>query len=294
MKLLKTAAQIAAFAIFLVVLAFFGFYFSVYDSNQDFQDDLRNAKQGLRIEMFKRGYIDKVTQDDARYMYQNSCYRRCHGEAAMITAVLSSAGWFQVVERMRLKENVNISGREVDTIIKYLDEMYPTTVSRYSFEVRKKVHKAVWRNDIGLGDIYTDVIYATPEYLYSIGAEQLIEKYELDKYHVFITSFSVHDGEVELFDLDSLSRLRTADSEAGPGTKWELRFQTADKHHFESIIRFDRNSGTLDGNTGWMELVLEDIGVPEPRVFRWDLPVKYPPGFSLLNEEAAIHSGGNE
>jgi len=282
MKLLKSAVQITAFGIFLVVLAFLGFYFSVYDSNQDFQDDLRSAKQRLRIEMFKHGYIDKVSQEDSRFIYQNSCYRRCHGEAAMITAVLSSAGWFQVVERMRLKENVNISGREVDTIIKYLDEMYPTTVSRYSFEIRKEVHKAVWKNDIGQADIYTDVIYATPEYLYSIGAEQLIEEYDLDNYHVFITSFSVHDGEVELFDLDYLSSLRTTGLEVGPGTKWEMRFQTADKHHFEAIVRFDKKSIPFDDKTGWVELVLKNIGQSEPRIFRWDIPIKYPSNFSIL------------
>jgi hypothetical protein len=189
---------------------------------------------------------------------------------------------------MRLKQNVNISGREVDTIIKYLEEMYPATVSRYSFNVRKEVHKAVWRNDIGQADIYTDVIYATPEYLYSIGAEQLIEKYDLDKYHVFITSFSVHDGEVELFDLDSLARLRTADSEITPGTSWELRFQTADKHHFEAIVRFERGKMPLNGNTEWVELVLENIGVPEPRIYRWDLPVKYPSAFSIFNDQASL------
>ena len=286
MKLIRNFFSLLSYLLGLSVAFFLIFYFSFYNSFQDFRNDFDSLKQNARLFLFNTGQIDNLTHDEIRTVYQNNCYRKCHGEAAMITAVLSPAGWFQVVERMRLKENVDISAREAEMIIKYLDEMYPTTKSRFSFEARKMVHEAVWRNDLGQGDIYCDVIYATPEYLYSIGGENLIERYELDKYHVFIVSFSVHEGEVDLFDLDNLSFLANSQTTIKPATHWQLRFQTADKHHFESIVRFDKNNNPpiIGKDTEWFELRLKNIGGSKDRIFRWKLPIVYPESFlEMLN-----------
>ncbi len=197
----------------------------------------------------------------------------------MITAVLSPAGWFQVVERMRVKEGVNISGGEADIIIKYLEETYPTTKSTYSFDVRKKVHEAVWRNDMGQGDIYLDVIYATPEYLSSIGAEYLIDEYDLENYHVYIISFTVHEGELDLFDLDKIVYMRSDLGKIATTPPWRLRFQTADKHHFEALVKFRKKGDDAIVKSGikWFELVIQGIGGPDDRVYRWNLPIVYPP-----------------
>jgi len=287
MKLIKNIFSLLSYLLLLCVAFFIIFYFSFYNSIQDFRNDFNSARQSARLLLFNAGYVKDLTQDEVRTVYQNNCYRKCHGEAAMITAVLSPAGWFQVVERMRLKENVDISAIESEIIIKYLDEMYPTTKSRFSFEVRKAVHEAVWRNDVGQGDIYCDVIYTTPEYLYSIGGEQLIEKYELNKYHVFIVSFSVHEGEVDLFDLDNLSYLSNGQTTVRPSVPWQLRFQTADKHHFESIVRFDKhnNPPIIGKDSDWFELRLKNIGGSKDRVFRWKLPIPYPARFLEMLDE---------
>jgi len=250
----------------------------LYNSFDDLSADLTLAKRAVQLELYNRGYFEDITQDDIRYIYQKKCYRQCHGEAAMITAVLSPAGWFQVVERMRLKEKVEISGREADVIIKYLEQNYPTTKSGFSYEVRKKVHNAVWRHDLGQGDIYSDVIYVTPEYLHSIGAEHLIDEYDLENYHVFITSFSVHEGEVELFDLDKICTMRSGGREIKPTPYWILRFQTADKHHFEAVVRFDKKGDPpiVDGQSKEFELVLKEVGGTADRVLKWELPIAYP------------------
>lgn len=278
MRLLKAIAGLAGVLLFLALFAIAGAYLFLYDSLDDLSADMGLAKRAIKLELFNRGYLEEISQDDFRYIYQKKCYRQCHGEAAMITAVLSPAGWFQVVERMRVKENVEITGREADVIIKYLEQNYPTVTSGFSYEVRKKVHDAVWRHDMGQGDIYCDVIYVTPEYLNSIGAEHLIDEYELDKYHVFITSFSVHDGEVELFDLDKVVVMRSGGREIKSTPFWMLRFQTADKHHFEAVVRFDKKGRPpiVDGGSKEFELVLKGVGGPDERVLRWNLPIAYP------------------
>lgn len=279
MRLLKIAGGIIAILLFLSAFTLLGATLLIYDSFADFGADFKVAKQRIKLELFNRGYVEEVSSDDIRYIYQKKCYRQCHGEAAMITAILSPAGWFQVVERMRLKENIKITGREADVIIKYLERTYPTVKSRFSYEVRKKVHAAVWRNDIGHGDIYTDVIYVTPEYLDSIGARHLIDEYQLDNFHVFITSFSVHDGQVELFDLDKISFMRASGRDIPSSPSWMLRFQTADKHHFEAVVRFKKKSGQriLDKGSEPLALILKNIGGVKERVFIWESPLEYPP-----------------
>ena len=278
MRFIKAVAGLVSAFLFIALLAIASAYFFLYDSFYDFKADVALAERAVKLELYNRGFIEEISQDDFRYIYQKKCYRQCHGEAAMITAILSPAGWFQVVERMRLKEKVEITGREADVIIKYLEQNYPTTKSPYSYEVRKKVHNAVWRHDMGQGDIYSDVIYVTPEYLHSIGAEHLIDEYELKKYHVFITSFSVHEGEVELFDLDKISIMRSGGREIKSTPFWLLRFQTADKHHFEAVVRFDKKGAPpiVDATSREFELVLKTIGGEEERVLRWPLPFVYP------------------
>jgi hypothetical protein len=275
LKLIRWTLGLAVFAVFLSA----ALCFALYNSTDDLAYDLKSAWRAVRIEFYNRDYIKTITQEEVRHIYQKSCYRKCHGEAAMITTVLSEAGWFQVVERMRVKEGVDISGREADVIIKYLEGTYPTSRSEFSFETRKKVHQAVWRNDMGANDIYTDVTYATPEYLRSVGALGLIEDYELNKYHVFIVGFTVHEGEVAVADLDKISQLRSPSGSASPAPPWKLRFQTADKHHYEAIIRFAKRGSPdiVTPETKWFELAIKGVGGPDvTRVFKWDLPIVYP------------------
>ncbi len=250
--------------------------FMLYWSGEGIGGDFDSFKRTARLSMFKHNLVKKLGSDDVTYLYQQTCYRRCHGEAAMITAVLSQAGWIQVVERMRLKENVEISGREADAIINYLEERYPKTKSRFSYETRKKVHNAVWRNDMGLNDIYADVIYGTKEYFTSIGADYLVNTYNLDHYLVFIVNFTVHEGEITLSNLDSQCTLETPLGDMKTTPPWQLRFQTADKHHYEGVVRFDKKNAILAGDIKWLKLVVKGVGGEGTRVFSWDVPIPYP------------------
>ncbi len=277
MKILKKFLKVIIGVLLLIVLSVSALAFSLYSTVEDLRHDVGRGALWARIELYNRGYVNELTRDDVLYIYHKSCYRQCHGESAMITAVLTPAGWMQVVERMRVKEGVNISGKEAEAVIGYLEERYPATTSAYSYETRKKVHNVVWRNDMGINDIYCDVFYVTPEYLESIGANHLVEEYDLANYHVFITSFTVHEGEIELADLAKHVFLRTQNGTIKTTPPWKLRFQTADKHHYEAIVRFDKNDPAVAGALPWFELVIKNIGGPEDRVFRWDLPLVYPP-----------------
>tara|TARA_B100000315_G_scaffold259397_1_gene315294 strand:+ start:21853 stop:22734 length:882 start_codon:yes stop_codon:yes gene_type:complete len=285
--LIRLIKKIVGWLIYFFILTLLfttGTYFLLYDSHADFKEDIGSLKREIRVLLYDKGYVADLNEVDRRFIYEKNCYRKCHGEAAMITAVLSPAGWFQVVERMRLKENVLVSGREAEVIIKYLEERYPKTKSRFSYEVRKKIHNVVWRHDVGLGDIYCDIIFATKEYLISIGADYLIDEYDLENFYVFIVSVSVHDGVVELFDLDRVSFLRNASHVAPTAPPWQLRFQTADKHHFEALIRFEKSNPLISesSDSKWFEINIKEVGGVANRAFRWELPLRYPVEISAI------------
>ncbi len=285
----KAALWILGLIVFFAVLGAIG-VFAMYGSGDGLKTDWDTLKSSARLELFRRGFIPNITPAETAHLYQSKCYRACHGEEAMITAVLSSAGWFQVVERMRIKENVKISGREAEAIIKLLDEKFPKTKSRFSYEVRKQVHHAVWRNDIGLNDIYCDVYYVSKEYLLSIGADHLIDEYDIEHFHVFIVNFTVHEGEVALSELDKISTLRTSKGEMKTTPPWRLRFQTSDKHHYEGIVRFDKSNPIVASpDATWLELALRDVGAPGIRTYKWERDIKYPDELkdaSVLPKEA--------
>lgn len=278
MRIIKKLFSWLAGALFLLIMIAIGLYLLVYDSRAEFMEDYNSARRWATLKLYNVGYVNELSHKEVRHLYQQKCYRQCHGEAAMITAVLTDAGWFQIVERMRVKENVEITGHEADAIIKFLEDKYPSQQTGYSYDVRKKVHHAVWRNDVGQGDIYVDVIYATPIYLKSIGADHLIKEYGVKDYHVFIVSFSVHEGELEQRDLDEVIHMRSPKGTFNTEPPWILRFETADKHHYEGVVRFPRKGSPpiVDAADGWFELLIKNVGGAGERIYHWDIPIQYP------------------
>ncbi len=251
--------------------------FTLYHSGEGLSTDMDSLKSAIHLKLFRYNLLSTLTPDEVTRLYEGKCYRKCHGEAAMITVVLPSGGWFQVVERMRVKENVDITGNEAEAIIRHLDERYPKTKSRFTYEVRKAVHNAVWRNDMGQGDIYCDVIYVSREYLTSIGAEYLIDEYDVQHYDAFLINFTVHEGEIALSDLDKITELRTPLGVVRSTPPWRLRFQTADKHHYEGLVRFDKSNPIIaDPRATWIELAIKGVGGADTRTYRWDRNLKYP------------------
>ena len=291
-KFLKKAALwTVGFLVFLILLAAAA-VFTLYRTGEGLNTDYDTLKSNIRLKLFRYNMISALTPDEVTRLYQGKCYRKCHGESAMITVVLPSAGWFQLVERMRVKENVDITGNEAEAIIRHLDEKYPKTKSRFTYEVRKQVHNAVWRNDMGQGDIYCDVIYVSREYLISIGAEHLIDEYDVAHHHVYLINFTVHEGEIALSDLDKITELRSPLGVIPTTPPWRLRFQTADKHHYEGIVRFDKaNPVVAKPEATWLELAIKGIGGPATRTYRWNKELKYP---EELNSVVSVSTGASK
>jgi hypothetical protein len=275
MFLMSFFKKISIISLIVLSISIPAIFFSRSESS-GIRDDIDYLYSLTRILMFRYSLIDTLGEIDTKVLYQQKCYRRCHGEDVIKTAVLPPAGWIQVVDKMRMEKGVEMTGKEVDVITNYLKDTYPVLQSTLPYKVVKQIHRLLWRNDIGYGDVYADIIYATPQYLKSISAHELIKKYDAENNMVFIISLNVHDGRLEHYPLDEITFLRVNNKEYPANKGWELRFETGDNHHREGIVKFKKD--IIAENTEYFELIIRNMAVRHDRVFRWDLPIVYPEG----------------
>ncbi|MBI5185585.1 MAG: hypothetical protein HZA01_07650 [Nitrospinae bacterium] len=282
------------FLLWSIILAFscasvLGGIMFAYSRTRAGGEDLGRAREYAKLFLFRRGFVESLDQDEIFRLYQQKCYRRCHGEAAMITVVLPPAGWMQIVERMRVQQGVDISGREADAIIRYLELKYPSQRSNVPYSVRMEINRSLWRNDVGYGDLYVDVIFGTPVYFDAMNAGGMAEEYGAKESLVFIVSLTVHEGRVKSYPMEKLAFLRINGKEYPPLDGWRLRFDTADGHHLEGVLRFpkkDLSGKNIAGpGTKSMELVLKNLETDKERVYQWDLPIRYPREYENAPEQ---------
>ena len=257
---------------------------AAYSHTRGGAEDIQRLKEALTLYLFRYGVVESLTPEETQRLYQQKCYRRCHGEAAMITAILPPSGWMQIVERMRVQEGVVISGREADEIIRFLELKYPVHRSSVPYSVRREINRLLWKNDVGYGDLYVDVIYGTPVYFDSINARSLAEDYGAAEKIVFIVSMTVHEGRVKNYPLEKMAYLKVDGRKYLPSEDWRRRIETADGHHREGVLIFSRKDPSgrdlLGPDARDMELVLQNLESSTDRIYSWKLPIPYPKEFS--------------
>jgi hypothetical protein len=240
------------------------------------KDDIHYIYSLTKLFMYRHSLIKKLNEKDSRVLYLQKCYRKCHGEEAITRVLLPLGGWIEIVDRMKMQMGVEMTGKEVDAITNYLKDTFPIPRSTLPFRVVKQIQRLLWRNDIGYGDVYLDINYATPQYLKAIGAPELIKKYDAENNIVFIISLTIHDGTLPHYPLDEKSFLRVNNKEYPANKGWELRFETADNHHREGIVKFKKD--LVNEKTEYIELIVKNLATNIDRVFRYDLPIVYPEG----------------
>ncbi len=253
------------------------------------KEDLQRLKEYAKLFLYNRGFVQSLSPEETYRLYQQKCYRRCHGEAAMITAILPPAGWMQIVERMRVQQGVAMTGKEAEVIIHYMDLKYPSRKSSIPYAIRRKINKLLWRNDVGYGDVYADINFGTKVYFDAINARSLGHEYEVRDYLIFIISLTVHEGKVKHYPMDKMTFLRVDGKEYPPADDWQLRLETADGHHVEGLLRFSKKDvngkEVLQPDTGSMELVIKNLETVKDRIYHWDLPIPYPEEYEYKEEE---------
>lgn len=115
------------------------------------------------------------------------------------------------------------------------------------------------QRDRGEGGVEIEVIFVTPAYLASGGADA--RRYEPDTHTVFLVAMNTHTVDLAGYDMVTVSALR-----AGGRVHAPLRWvSTSDNsHHRSGALIFPKVAGGQD-----LELVIRTVaGVPE-RTFRW-------------------------
>ncbi len=236
-----------------------------------------------RMMLFRYGIVKSIAPKDERFIFEYNCFKRCHSRDVIDRANHTPFEWAAVVDRMRSANNVELKDREAAVIIRHLQTTRLPLVSSLSSDIVQKMFKQLWKSDFGEGDVYIDVVYSTPEYFKATGALSHLERFKADEYLVFLINLTVHTGKLAPYKIDELAVIRDDKGrEIRPVEGWEIIFETGDNHHREGIIRFPKKDSAgkpvIDKDTKSFELIIKDVARIKQRVFKWELPIKYPEG----------------
>src|SRR3990170_1498982 len=115
------------------------------------------------------------------------------------------------------------------------------------------------QRDKGEGGVEIEVTYVTPEYMRSGGKDA--QRYEPDKYAVFLVSMNTHSVDLSGYDMVKISELR-----AGGKTLAPLRWVSTsdDSHHRAGALIFPKVALAQA-----VELVIKTVAGVPARTFRW-------------------------
>lgn len=119
------------------------------------------------------------------------------------------------------------------------------------------------KQDAGEGGVTATVIHYTPQYLKETESEELVAKYQLDKYHVFEVRLDTHSVDLSQYNLMSMIVLKDDKGHAYSAVGWEPLGDHP--HHRSGIMKFP----TFQASS--MELVIYDVAGVKARTFRWSL-----------------------
>ena len=223
-----------------------------------------------RITAFKFTGLPRLDDAETRFLYNNSCTRRCHSRDVVERAKHTPREWEDTVKRMRSVNNARLTDSEASAITKYLQKNYLSNVPTIlSYEANRFLKQYLWRSDFGESDLYIDVIYTPVEYFNLMGGTSDAEKHNVQDYTVFLVYLNTHQDRLPKAAIERLAILKDKDSRTYEPTDWKVSYESGDLHHMEGVLRFKK----VKNGKGFMELVLRDLPGQKERLFRWDLPV---------------------
>jgi hypothetical protein len=279
-KFLRALLSLKLLLVLIILSLFLAGYAVVHGSRGDslLLSDLRLWGKLL---LFRHSAIKDLNAREVSALFNSTCNRGCHSMDVIYGAIHTPLGWGQVVERMGNDNGVKLYPAEREVIIRYLQENYPPPNTTLPPATVKTVKRLLWRNDMGYGDVYVDIFYATKEYFRVIESLAEAEKYVVDKNLVFIIDLTVHTGKLPIVPLDEKTFLRDDKGHEYAAIQgWSMRMESKEGHHREGVVRFSRfdkqGNPVIREDTQYIEVVIKDLAGAKERVYRWDLPVPYP------------------
>lgn len=269
--------------LFLILLFVAVVWFVIMQGTRGEGTLLDGLKLSWRFFLFRHSIVKELTSEEVSGLFNSTCNRGCHSMEVIHEAIHTSLGWAQLVERMRKENGVKLSPKEAKVVIQYLQDTYPAPRTGFPPETIKAVKRLLWRNDMGYGDVYVDIFYATKEYFLAIESLEEAEKYLVVRNLAFIIDLTVHTGRLSVFPFDEKTVLRDdkgREYRALPG--WTMRIESREGHHREAVVRFskfdEKGNPVIREDSKYIEVIIKDLGGAKERVYRWDLPIPYPAG----------------
>jgi hypothetical protein len=154
---------------------------------------------------------------------------------------------------------------------------------------------ALIRRDVS-GEVLVEAVYNTPALFAALSrrdavqqrgneaeAESLLRTYqryhETERYLVFTLVLESNGSDLNDYQPQAMSRLRTAGGREVPAESWVELSSPMPNRHRVGLLHFPRvtagGQALLTEDDGWLELVLSALGGGE-WTLRWELPITYP------------------
>ena len=142
--------------------------------------------------------------------------------------------------------------------------------------------------------VTVDILFATPEFFQAFAAAQAKEqgvtednilksykdRYSFDKFLVFAVDLNTHSVDLSNLEMDKISSLRDDQGNVYSPTEWREVGDSSSSHHRSGALLFpltDREGEpVISDKTKYIEIIIKDLAGVKERLFRWDLPIKYP------------------
>lgn len=117
------------------------------------------------------------------------------------------------------------------------------------------------QRDRGEGGVEIEVIYVTADYLRTARDAQAVQRYQPDRYAVFLVTMNTHSIDLLAYDMVKVSELKVSGKTYTP-LRWE---STSDNtHHRSGVLIFPKIDPPLP-----VELVIKTVAGVPARTFRW-------------------------
>jgi len=261
---------LVSIAVFLLLCGTILFLVFMYLTEQSPAGMVNDIHRAGRFFMYGHGMIERLSSDETKHLYLDTCTRKCHGKDVIEKKHRTAAEWDAVVTRMKAPERAGIADRHAEAIARYLQSHFLSNVPTVLPEKTMKFLKQhLWRMDFGESDLFLDIIYIPREH-YGLLPYLGVRKAPSDRQAAFFVVYiNTHQGLVPQWDFAELSTLHDNKGHSQNAIKWEVIYRDGQQHHNQGNLIF---SGADIGEATEMEIKmrLPGFGI---KTFQWNLPV---------------------
>lgn len=256
--------------VFLLLCGTILFVAFMYLTDQAPADVINDIHKAGRLSLYKYGMVEKLSPNEIKSLYQDTCTRKCHGKDVIEKKPRTAAEWEAVVTRMKAPDRAGIADRYAETIARYLQSNFLSNVPTVLPEKAMKFLKRyLWRMDFGEGDLFLDIIYIPREH-YGLLPYLGVRNAPSDRQTAFFVVYiNTHRGVLPPWNFAELATLHDNKGHSKNAIKWEVLYRDGQQHHNQGNLIFT-DTDIEDATEMEIKLRLPGLGI---KTFQWNLPV---------------------